>query len=363
MKLTNLLLIGALAVAAVGGASGAMAQTAGGPEGSIYVLLPRSTAIRWERWDRPSLTAAFEKFAPKMKTIVLNAQDNAAEQERQLETALASGAKGIVLACVNPEAAGGMLAKAKAAGVPVVNHGNQCNGGPLSYRVLASYSQIGEDQSKYLTGSLPASPRPYKLALMFSDPTNGFYKAWVAGFEKYFNPLIAKGDVQIVCKADAGSWAPAKIQANMEQCLTKVADKVDAVFVMNDDTGNGVIAALEGQGLEGKVKLFGGYDGTLTGVQRVAMGWQVSDMYASYKLQAEVSAQLLVSEITKLPLPAGLVNGTVNNGFMEVPIAPVFNTLVTRQNIKETVVDAGLWSKAEICDPKGIAAKSDFCTK
>lgn len=331
--------------------------------GEVYVLLPRNTAVRWERWDHPYLVEGLKKYAPNYKVTVLNALDNAAEQERQLETALASGAKGIILACVNPQAAGGMLAKAKAAGVPVVNHGNQCNGGPLDYRVLASYDQIGEDQSKYLAEHLPAEPRPYKLALMFSDPTSGLYKAWVEGFNKHMKPLTEKGDVSIVCSADAGSWAPAKTQVNMEQCLTKVADQVDAAMVMNDDTGNGVIAALEAESLEGKVKLFGGYDGTLLGIQRVAAGWQVSDMYSPYREMGEVSAELLISTIAKKPIRDGLVDGTVNNGFMDVPSVPLLNVLVTPDNLQQSVLDAGLWSKDEVCDVKGIAADSDFCKK
>lgn len=329
--------------------------------GKVYVLLPRTTAVRFEKWDRPYLVEAFKRHSPRLEVMVLNAQDNAAEQERQFETALASGAKGIVLACVNPDAAGGMLVKAKAAGVPVVNHANQCNGGPVSYRVLASFEQVGEDQAKYVATHLPPSPRPLKVAKMFSDPTNALYKAFVAGFDKYFDPLIKNGSVQVVCHADAGSWNPAKVQQNMEQCLTKVNNAVDAVMVMNDDTGNGVVAALRAQGLEGKVKLFGGYDATIAGVQRVLAGWQVSDMYAPYQTMADRSVQMLISEITKTPPPAGFVQGTVDNKFMQVPAVPLENTLVTVDNIQKTVVDAGLWSKAELCDPKGIAATAPFC--
>ena len=329
--------------------------------GKVYVLLPRTTAIRFEKWDHPYLVEGFKKHAPKLEVVVLNAQDSAAEQERQFETALANRARGIVLACVNPDAAGGMLTKAKAAGVPVVNHANQCNGGPVAYRVLASFEQVGEDQAKYVASHLPPSPRPLKVAKMFSDPTNALYKAWVAGFDKYFKPLIDNGSVQIVCQADAGSWAPAKVQANMEQCLTKVNNAVDAVMVMNDDTGNGVIAALQAQGLQGKVKLFGGYDATVAGVQRVLAGWQVSDMYAPYRTMADRSVQMLVSEISKTPPPAGFVNGTVDNKFMQVPAVPLDNTLVTPENVQKTVVDAGLWSKAELCDPKGIASATAFC--
>ena len=353
-------LVAALMAAAVWPAQ---AQQPGGAAltGKVYILLPRTTALRFEKWDRPFLVEAFKKHAPNLEVTVLNAQDSAAEQERQFETALANRAKGIVLACVNPDAAGGMLAKAKAANVPVVNHANQCNGGPVSYRVLASFEQVGEDQAKYVSQNLPASPRPLKVAKMFSDPTNALYKAWVVGFDKYFDPLIKNGTVQIVCAADAGSWSPAKVQANMEQCLTKTNNAVDAVMVMNDDTGNGVIAAVQAQSLEGKVKLFGGYDATLAAVQRVLAGWQVSDMYAPYSTMADRSAQMLISEMAKTPPPAGFVVGTVDNKFMQVPAVPLDNTLVTADNIQKSVVDAGLWSKAELCDPKGIAAKSAFC--
>ena len=64
-------------------------------------------------------------------------------------------------------------------------------------------------------------------------------------------PLIDKGEIKIVAKQNIENWKPDVAQSTMEQILTKVDNKVDAVLAMNDGTSGGVAAALASQGLLG----------------------------------------------------------------------------------------------------------------
>ena len=331
-------------------------------KGSVYLLLPNVTTSRWEKYDVPNMKAALKAVAPGVELKVLNANDSMQQQIAQAEAAITSGALGIILIGVDPPRAASILVKADAEDVPVVTFAHDPGPGPIAYHVSVPFEDIGDAQGKYLADHLPAH-RPVRLAYMLGDPKFTFYSDQMKGFDKNLKPLIDNKTVEIVCKADALLYLAANAQKNMEQCLTKSDNSVDGVVVMNDDTAGGVVAALSAQGLEGKVPVFGGYDATLEGIQRVLTGWQAADMTPPYKSMAKAAIDLLISKVEKKGAPAGLLNGTWDNKFMKggVPAHIDPNVFITKDNIQHTVVDAGLYSKAELCT--GIAAKAAFCTQ
>ncbi|TGR28007.1 sugar ABC transporter substrate-binding protein [Mesorhizobium sp. M8A.F.Ca.ET.202.01.1.1] len=355
LSLKGLLLSGVAALAS----SGALAKDLSGP---IYLLVNNVTTSRIAQFDIPNITKALEKQAPGSKLVVLNANDDMQQQVSQTDAALASGAAGIVLIAVDPLRSASILAKAAGDGVPVVTYAHDPGEGPVAYHVSVPFADIGEAQAKYLVEHLPQH-RPVRLAYMLGDPKFAFYTEQMKGFDRYIAPLVADGTIQIVCRADALLYLAANAQKNMEQCLTQTNNEVDGAVVMNDDTGGGVIAALTGQGLVGKVELFGGYDATLEGVQRVLAGWQAADMSPPYAGMADAAVTLVLAAARGEQPPSGLVNGTWDNKFVKggVPAHLAPNVFITADNVQKTVVDAGLYTKQQLCT--GIAAKSDFCTK
>lgn len=331
-------------------------------KGTIYMLVPNVSTVRWSKFDIPNITAALKKFAPGMDLKVLNANDDMQQQVSQADAAIAGGAAGIILVSVDPPRSASILAKAAADDVPIVTYAHDPGKGPATYHVVVPYGDIGEAQGKLLAENLPEH-WPVRIAYMLGDPKFSFYTEQMKGFDKYINPLVDNGTVKIVCRSDALLYLPANAQKNMEQCLTQTDNGVDAVVIMNDDTGGGVLAALQSQDLVGKVKLFGGYDATLEGIQRVLKGWQEADMSPDYKAMADTAVQLLVAKINKAEPPAGLTNGTFDNGFSKggVPTSYSPNVFITADNVQKTVIDAGLYTKQELCT--GFAADSEFCNK
>lgn len=350
------LLFGCAAIASVAAAKAQEANDA------IYLLVNNETTSRVAQFDIPNIRAALAKHAPQMKLVVLNAGDDMQQQVSQADAALAAGAKGIILIAVDPLRSASILAKAAADGVPVVTYAHDPGEGPVACHVSVPFADIGEAQAKYLVDHLPKN-RPVRLAYMLGDPKFAFYTEQMKGFDKYIEPLVANGTVKIVCRADALLYLAANAQKNMEQCLTQTNNEVDGVVVMNDDTGGGVIAALTNQDLVGKVELFGGYDATLEGVQRVLAGWQAADMSPPYKAMADGAVQLVLAAAKGEQPPAGLVNGSWPNNFVEggVPARLEPNVFITPDNVQQTVVDAGLYTKEQLCT--GIAASSEFCAK
>jgi D-xylose transport system substrate-binding protein len=80
-----------------------------------------------------------------------------------------------------------------------------------------------------------------------------------------------------------------------------------------------------------------------------------------YKAMADAAAQLMVAAIKKEKPPEGLINGTWDNKFTPggVPAHLEPNVFVSPDNVQQTVIDAGLFKKEEVC--QGIAAASVFC--
>lgn len=328
--------------------------------GTVYVLVPNVTTHRFAKFDIPNFEAALKQHAPGVQMKVLNANDDMQQQVSQADAALSAGAIGIILVSVDPPRSASILAKAEADGVPVVTYAHDPGAGPVAYHVSVPFADIGEAQGKWLIDHLPER-RPVRLAYMLGDPKFAFYSEQMKGFDKYVEPLVKDGTVEIVCRADALLYLAANAQKNMEQCLTQTNNGVDGVVVMNDDTGGGVVAALTAQDLVGKVPVFGGYDATLEGIQRVLVGWQSADMAPPYKAMSDAAVQLLLAAIEKKEPPAGLVNGTWENGFTEggVPARLEPNVFIHAGNVEETVVKGGLYTKEEICS--GFAAEAAFC--
>lgn len=329
-------------------------------KGDAYVLIPSSKITRYANFDYPNMKAYMKLYAPNVELKLLNAEDQVSQQVSQFDAALANNAVGIILISVDQNQSGGMLMKGDDQKVPVVTFAADVGKGPARYHVTVPYEQIGRDQGKYFLDNLPDA-KPVKLALMLGDPKFAFYTQQMKGLNDVLKPAIEAGKVEIVCSGDALLWNPANAQTNMEQCLSKTDNDVNAVYLMNDDIGNGVLAALVPQGLEGKAVLYGGYDATLQAIQRIATGWQAGTMSPPYRQMDEKAIVLLLSAIAGKEPPAGIINGRFDNGYVEggVPTSYTDNVFINLDNLNETVIEPGIWTVSDICT--GIAASSEYC--
>src|SRR5678815_2349570 len=91
-------------------------------------------------------------------------------------------------------------------------------------------------------------------------------------------PVIDRGDVKIVADQYAKEWQASAALNIVENALTRANNQVDAVVASNDGTARGVIQALEGQNLAGKV-LVSGQDADLASLQLIVLGKQTMTIY------------------------------------------------------------------------------------
>ena len=338
------LLAALLATSAIAGA--AHAQDAK----KVFFLLPNTSTIRFESRDAPFFVAAMKEKAPGAEVIVQNAQGDPQQQQRQIEDAIAQGANLILLTSADANLVAGGMAAAEAAGVPIVLYDHDAVGGKAEAHVVFDSLAVGEAQGKRaaeLIGKMDKSP--VKVARVKGNQGEYGTGQYEKGQDEFLKPLIDSGKVEVVCDQYTQNWDPTLAQAFAEDCLTKNGGDVDVFLGMNDGTTGGAVTALISQGFQPGEKLVtGGQDATVEALRYIAQGWQDNSVLKDLKVEATEAATVVASILDGKGVPADLVNGKVNNEYMDVPaiLLPVEN--ITADNLGE-VVNKGVWTWAEIC--------------
>lgn len=332
-----------------GSVLGAIAAQAAA-EDKVFFLLPNTTTTRFESRDAPFFVEAMKKKAPSAKVIVQNAQGDPARQQRLVEDAIAQGAKVIVLTSADANLAAGSLAAAEKAKVPVVLYDHDAVGGKAEAHVVFDSLSVGRAQGQRAAEMInKINKKPVKVARVKGNQGEYGTGQYEAGQNEFLKPLIDSGKVKVVCEQYTQNWDPVKAQAFAEDCLTRNGGDVDVFLGMNDGTTGGSVAALIGAGKKpGQVLVTGGQDATVEALRYVAQGWQDNSVLKDLKVEATYAADVVASLLSGKGVPKNLVNGKVNNKFMDVPAVflPVSN--ITQANLGD-VVKAGVWTWAQIC--------------
>jgi D-xylose transport system substrate-binding protein len=340
----------------------AIAAPASAAEGKkVFFLLPNSTTIRFESRDAPFFVEAMKKLAPNAQVIVQNGQGDPARQQRLVEDAIAQGASLILLTSTDANLAAGELKAAETAKVPVVLYDHDAIGGKAEAHIVFDSLAVGQAQGKRAAELIKAmSKSPVKVARVKGNQGEYGTGQYEKGQNEFLQPLIDSGKVKVVCEQYTQNWDPTLAQSFAEDCLTRNNGDVDVFIGMNDGTTGGSVAALINQGLKPGQKLVtGGQDATVEALRYIAQGWQDNSVLKDLKIEANDAAEVAASILDGKGVPKTLVNGKVNNQYMDVPAVFLPVTNITLENLPE-VVKAGVWTWADIC--KGIET-TDVCKK
>ncbi len=338
------LLTALLATTAIAGA--AQAQDAK----KVFFLLPNTTTIRFESRDAPFFVEAMKEKSPETQVVVQNAQGDPQQQQRQIEDAIAQGANLILLTSADANLIAGGLAAAEAAGVPVVLYDHDAVGGKAEAHVVFDSLAVGQEQGRRAAELIEKMDKsPVKVARVKGNQGEFGTGQYEKGQDEFLKPLIESGKVEVVCEQYTQNWDPTLAQAFAEDCLTRSGGEVDVFIGMNDGTTGGSVAALISQGYQPGEKLVtGGQDATVEALRYIAQGWQDNSVLKDLKVEATEAAEVVAAILAGSGVPQDLVNGEVNNEYMDVPAVflPVEN--ITIDNLSE-VVSKGVWTWPEIC--------------
>jgi D-xylose transport system substrate-binding protein len=354
--LKGTVLIGALLVGLFA-SMGAFAQQMSSEAFTVAFLLPEtSSSPRWQNDDKPAFINAMKQLDPNAKIIVNSATSGSAvDQQRQAEAAISNGANVLVVTAIDSKAAARIVNEATAAGVKVVAYDRLILNSKLDYYVSFDNVKVGELQGKYIADHVQKGGT---VVMIDGAPTDNNAKLFAQGAHNMLDPLFKDGTLTKGYEQYTPDWSASNALNEMEQALTKLNNNVQGVLAANDNTAGGAIQALAAQGLAGKVPVTG-QDATNAGLERIIEGTQSMSVYKNVRDEAQAAAKLAVAIATGAQLPDGFVNGSLNNGQVDVPSVLLTPVAVTKDNIATTVISSGYTTWQEIC--KGAAASSDLC--
>lgn len=338
----------ALVLSAFGGRS-ASGQGGGG---IVTFLLPENVTARWEEQDKPFFTEAMKKYAPKVTVNVVNALNDLSRQQSQAEAALTNGSTVLVVIPVDQVAAAAIVKDAHKSNVPVIAYDRLIKNAPVDYYVSVDGVDVGKLQGQWLAAHTKNGDR---IAVINGSPTDDNAHLFNKGYMSVLAPLFKSGKRTQIADVWTPGWDPSKAQQEMEQILTQHSNNVQGILSANDGMAGGIIAALQAQGLAGKVPITG-LDATLAADQRILRGTQSMTVWRSLREEADKAAQIAAALVKGRKPPAGLFPGgkTVYNGLVNVPWAPLRPIVVDKANMDVLIKDGSI-SKAQLCNgiPRG----------
>lgn len=292
---------------------------------------------RWQR-DRALFQEAIEKLGARVVISAANGDD--ALQINQTEKLINACVDLLVIVPHNAEATASIIKKAHRVGIKVIAYDRLIKNADIDLYVSFDNEQVGILQAQAITNLVPKGRYVY---IGGADTDNNAY-LFKKGVMKVLQPLINRGDVQIVYDQWTKDWKPANAQQQMLEALRVNNGKIDAIIAANDATAGGVIEALRIYGLAGKIPV-AGQDAELAAIRRIVAGTQTMTVYKPIRSLAEEAAKLAVAMARNEPVRA---MRQINNGKIEVPAVLLSPIAVNRGNLEQTIFADGFHAPEDV---------------
>ena len=298
-----------------------------------------------ERWKTDEAAIKAELAKRGASYVSADAGGSPEKQLADVDGLIAKGAKALIVLAMDKDAIVPALAKAKQRSIPVIAYDRLIDQ-PGVYYITFDNKEVGRMQARAV---LAAKPKGNYVMIKGSptDPNADFLRE---GQQEVLAGAIKGGAIKIVGEEYTEGWKPEVAQKNMEQILTRNANKVDAVVASNDGTAGGVVAALSARGISGVP--VSGQDGDQAALNRVALGTQTVSVWKDARDLGREAADAAVDLAGGKPVPGttkwtgGEHKVTLDSKFLK-PVA------VTSANL-DAVVKAGWITKDNLC--RGVDA-------
>ena len=339
------LLLGALAAAGCSSADTATTTSGGGGACKIALLLPENTTPRYESADKPYFEAEVAKLAPQCKVLYFNAANDGSLQTQQANTALAEGAKVMVLDSADPLSGGAIVQAALAKGAKTIAY-DRMTGGPLALLTTFNGIQVGNLQGTALVNAMHQAGDPAGSKVVMINGDISGYEA--KQFKKGAQDAITASGYTIAADFDTTGWDPNTAATEMTQAITKLGKSViKGVYVANDTMAGAAINAMQQAGIK-PLPPVTGQDAATDGLQRILLGTQTMTVYKRLKLLADDAATAAVALATGKATPSATAS-EINQTGNKVPAILLTPIAVTTQNMKSTVIADGFATPATLC--------------
>lgn len=317
----------ALALGACGGGDGDGAASSGGGD-SLKIGWSQSTR-GVNLWNQVAIPA-FEKEvrAQGHEPLVQDAQNNEGQQEANFDNLLSLGVKSLVILPVAGPEAAPLVQRANAENVPVIDFNTLIPSDDVAAVVSRDNVEAAATIAKK---ALEDTGLKGNWMIINGDAANSVSRDVKTGFHQVIDQYVEDGTMKLVSEQYAEDFSPDAARAQVEDTLTKHGNDIQGILVAADETAVGALAALEAEGLAGKVWI-GAQNGIEAACRAILEGKYNVSVFTNYDQGAKQAADLAIKlakgeEITS--------EHTIKADKAEVPFFPVPIESVT----KDTLVD------------------------
>ncbi|WP_239161644.1 sugar ABC transporter substrate-binding protein [Acrocarpospora phusangensis] len=324
----------------------------------IGLLLPESGTARYEKFDRPYVSKYVKELCPACTLLYANAQQDPARQRQQIDAMLAQGVQVLILDAVDAKAVAPSVEKAAGKGVKIVAYDRLAEGPIHAYSSIDNI-EVGKMQGQALIDALKMGGNPARGPIVMvngppADPNAGEFKK---GAHQVLDSRVVIGK-----EFDIPDWSAEQARIQALAAFTALgAGNVIGVYSANDGMAGGIAKAMRSAGIPKGTPLTG-QDADLAAIQRILLGTQTMTIYKPIEPEAESAVRMAIDLASgRTPTAPSTVRNTTVHAIPAMITAPM---VVTRDNIKDTVVRDGFWTVREICAPKEVrpACKSTGLT-
>jgi len=290
-------------------------------------------AMKGERWQTD--LNSFEERAKQLGAEVISrdADGDDDRQFQQVKDMIKAGIKVLVLLPHTNTQSSRMVEAAKAANVKVISYDRLVLNSDVDLYVSFDRLEIGRMQAEYLVRAAPQG----NYVLIAGSPNDEGAKTLHDAQINVLRPYIDRGDIKVIADAYTKDWLASEAYLAMLKAIDSAKGKIAAVVASNDGLASGAIQALREHNLAGKVAI-SGQDADLAAIICIAQGTQTMTIYKPVTTEAaraaEEAVRLAKGETTH-------ADGTTSNGKLKVPTIMLKPVVVTKDNIKTTVVKDG----------------------
>ncbi len=335
--------------------SEAAAPEADAAGGLVGVAMPTKDLQRWNQ-DGSNMEA--ELIAAGYEVDLQYASNDIQTQVSQIENMISNGCQLLVIASIDGDSLGTVLAQAKEANIPVIAYDRLImNSDAVTYYATFDNYMVGTKQGEYIVDALDLdnAEGPFNLEIFTGDPGDNNAKFFYGGamdvLQKYIDEgklVVQSGQVDFATVATA-AWDSANAQSRMENIISSYyADgaKLDVVLCSNDSTAFGVENALEAN-YTGDWPVITGQDCDIANVKNMIAGKQSMSIFKDTRTLATQVVSMVDAIMKGGEAP---VNDTesYDNGTGIIPsylCEPVFADV---NNYKELLIDSGYYKEEDL---------------
>ncbi|MBO7333411.1 MAG: sugar-binding protein [Lachnospiraceae bacterium] len=331
---------------------------AGGSGNKVGVSMPTKSLQRWNQ-DGENMKKLLEEAG---YTVDLQYADNIVEtQVSQIENMINSGCKVLVIASVEGDSLGTVLAQAKEKNIPVIAYDRLImNSDAVSYYATFDNYMVGTKQGQYIEQELglASGAGPFNIELITGDPGDNNARFFFGGamdvLQKYIDNgqlVVKSGQVDFDTVATQ-SWSTENAQNRFDAIISaNYADgtKLDAVLASNDSTAMGVTNSLEANyaGNHDNWPIITGQDCDIANVKNMIAGKQAMSIFKDTRTLAAKTVEMVDALMKGGEAPVN-DKETYDNGTGIIPsylCEPVFADV---NNYKELLIDSGYYTADQL---------------